>query len=410
MALRWHDQLWPMGGVLSASLLIAWATEVLSFFLSRGLAFALLALLQVAPEFAVEAVITRQAAENPANLQYVTANFTGANRLIVGLFLPMVFFMAASRARRRGETLRSIRLPQESSVEVVALIIPTVYSFSFVLRGNIGLADAALLVAMYVSYLFVAFRLPPSNEEHHDLPLVPRHIRKQQVRNQKWIVAAFFLIGAGLLLGSVEPFYHNTIALGLVIGINAYFLFQWIAPFLSEFPEFVTITYWGKSGRAQLGLTNAISSKVNQWTLLIAMIPSVYVFSTWQLGRTAWTLPFDEAQRLEVLLTAAQGLFAAACLLNLRFDRWEAWTLLGLWAFQLLDPLIDPLLHARFGAWLPHVFTPSTDPVVPHYIREWTTGAYLVLSLWVLVRQPDRFAAIFGFAAMWRRYVRPARA
>lgn len=394
--------MWPMGGVLSGALLIAWATEVLSFFLSRGLAFAVLALLQVLPEFAVEAVITSEAALNPANLYLVTANFTGANRLIVGLFLPIVFFMAAGAARKKGQRLDFVQMPVQSSVEVIALIIPTFYSFSFVIRGSVGLVDAVILIGMYATYLLIIYRLPPGEESDQDLPLVPRTIRAQSIARQKWIIFAFFLLGGTLLFISVHPFYENTIALGLAIGIPTYFLFQWLAPLLSEFPELITIVYWGKTGRAEHGLTNAISSKVNQWTLLIAMIPIVFFFVSWRQGNGLVSVPFDEAQRLEILLTAAQGLFAAGCFMNLKLHRWEAWTLLVLWAIQLIDPLLDPFIYRQFPN-MPYFFEPSTHMATPHpaYIREWVTVIYLVLTPFVMLAPKERWGAIHGFRHVW---------
>ena len=399
--------LWPMGGVLSGSLLIAWATEVLSFFLSRGLAFAVLALLQVLPEFAVEATITLGAAGDASQLKYVTANFTGANRLIVGLFIPLVFFMAAHRAKRRSQRIDWVDLPKESSIEVMALIVATLYSFTIVLRGRVSLVDAVILVAIYVMYLYLTYHMPPEQEEHHALPLVPRTIRAQPVARQKWIIAAFFLIGGGLLYVSVHPFYVNTLELGAIVGIGGYFLLQWLAPFLSEFPEFITILYWGRTGRAQLGLTNAISSKVNQWTLLIAMIPVVYAYGTWKHGNLLGSLVFDDSQKLEILLTAAQGLFAAAAFLNLRFHRWEALALIVLWGIQLFDPLIDPWLEAQFGA-LPHYFAPAADEagnLIPHYVREWTTVAYLILTPLAIFLPKERFAAIVGFKDVWKTLI-----
>jgi cation:H+ antiporter len=389
--------IWPMGGVLSASLLIAWATEVLSFFLSRGLAFAVLALLQVLPEFAVEAVITTEAAANfgqEKSTQYVTANFTGANRLIVGLFVPLVFIMHAWRRR----SMEAMKMPLESSVEVVALIIPTLYSFFFVLRGNLQLWDAIILIGMYLTYLVIIYKLPPEDAGHDDLPLVPRKIRSLRTGQQKFVIFLFFLLGGTLLFVSVHPFYENTLAIGAALGIPAYFLLQWLAPFLSEFPEFITILYWGKTGRSQLGLTNAISSKVNQWTLLIAMIPIVYIIAALYNGHEVWQLSFDSSQRLEVLLTAAQGLFAASCFLNLRFHAWEAITLIGLWAIQLFDPLIDPILKQSFGH---EALSAITIFGTEHYIREWTTIAYLLLTLVPIIVYKDRFAAIVGFKHVW---------
>lgn len=394
-----------MGGVLTGAMLIAWATEVLSFFLSRGLAFAVLALLQVLPEFAVEAVITTEAAVNPDNLYLVTANFTGANRLIVGLFLPIVFFMAAYRARKMGERIGHIQMPVESSIEVMALITATLYSFSFVFRAQVTLVDAVILIGMYSIYLVIIYKLPPEDESHEDLPLVPRTIRKQPVGRQKMIVALLFILGGTLLFVSVHPFYTNTVALGLAIGIPAYFLFQWLAPLLSEFPELVTIVYWGKTGRAQLGLTNAISSKVNQWTLLIAMIPIVYFIGTYNVGRPDWSLNFDEAQQLEILLTAAQGMFAAGCFMNLKLHRWEAWTILGLWAIQLIDPLVDPFIYEIFPN-LPYFFEPSSHLATPHpaYLREWITVIYLVLTPIVMLAPKQRFGAVHGFIHVWKEH------
>jgi len=402
LATTWQT-VWPMGGVVSASLLIAWGTEVLSFFLSRGLAFAVLALLQVLPEFAVEAVITLKAAADPNNLQYVTANFTGANRMIVGMFVPLVFVMARWTARRRGEDLRSILLPEHSSVEVLSLFVATLYSFVIAFRGEVGLVDAVILIGIYTVYLTFMFRLPPESEEHEDLPLVPRMIRRQTPRSQKLIITGFFLFGGALLFESVEPFYNNTQALGSALGISAYFLLQWIAPFLSEFPEFITILYWGRTGRAEAGLTNAISSNIGQITLLVAMIPIVYAYGTWQHHASALFLHFDSKQQLEILLTSAQLLFAVACFSNLRLHRWEARTLFSLWILQVLDPVIRPWVQAHLPTTMPSLF-PEHD-----YIREWITIVYLAMVPFVLFLPKHRFAAFRAFGVVWNTHIRRRR-
>jgi cation:H+ antiporter len=221
------------------------------------------------------------------------------------------------------------------------------------------------------------------------------------VVNQRWIITFLFIVGGLLLLASVHPFYENTIHLAMLFGIPAYFLFQWIAPMLSEFPEFVTILYWGKTGREQLGLTNAISSKVNQWTLLLAMIPVVFAYATYSMGNFSWSTPFDDKQRVEILLTSAQSLFAAACLIDLRFQAWQAWTILGMWAAQLVDPLVDPYIEL----WLP--FLTNTPFGTEAYIREWFVWVYLALVVVVVWHERGRFDAFPGFAAEWREHIRP---
>ncbi|HEY7331854.1 MAG TPA: sodium:calcium antiporter, partial [Candidatus Limnocylindria bacterium] len=75
-------------------------------------------------------------------------------------------------------------------------------------------------------------------------------------------------------------------------------------------------------------------SKINQWTLLVAMLPLVYSIA---LGAPT-SLPLDERQREEVLLTAAQSLFAVTLLLDLRLSVYGAAMLAGLFLLQMVLP------------------------------------------------------------------------
>lgn len=393
----------PFGGVLTSSLMIAWATEVASFFLSRGLAFALLALLQVLPEFAVEAVITLQAAANPMRLDLVTANFTGANRLLVGTFLPLVFFVSAWVLRHEPQPLRSIELPEETALEVIGLLIPTLYSFIFALTARITIVDAAILTAMYLFYLYFAYLMPQGDEDPDALPAVPRKIYELPPRLRTTVLSGLFLGGGVLLFLSVEPFYHNTLGIAAALGIPAYFLFQWIAPLLSEFPELITVSYWARTGRAQLGVTNLMSSKINQWTLLIAMLPVIFGIARWQMGFGFHAIPLTNSQQVEILLTAAQALFAIACLMTLTFERWQAWTLALLWGIQAADPVIDPyivgIIPSPFPGWL----------ASGELVREWFTLLYLALAAGVLIYDRDRLIVFPAMRRLWNKYLGPER-
>jgi cation:H+ antiporter len=64
------------------------------------------------------------------------------------------------------------------------------------------------------------------------------------------------------------------------------------------------------------------------------MLPLVYSIA---LGAPT-SLPLDERQREEVLLTAAQSLFAVTLLLDLRLSIYGAGTLAGLFFVQMLLP------------------------------------------------------------------------
>ena len=73
---------------------------------------------------------------------------------------------------------------------------------------------------------------------------------------------------------------------------------------------------------------------MNQWTLLVAMLPLVYAVA---MGGPA-PFPLDARQGQEVLLTAAQSLLAVALLLSRRLTLAGAGLLFALFAVQLFVP------------------------------------------------------------------------
>ena len=71
-----------------------------------------------------------------------------------------------------------------------------------------------------------------------------------------------------------------TTAVSAAIGVPSFVFVQWVAPFVSEFPEKVSAFYWARTvERAPMALMNMVSSNINQWTLLTAMLPIVYSIS-----------------------------------------------------------------------------------------------------------------------------------
>jgi cation:H+ antiporter len=73
-----------------------------------------------------------------------------------------------------------------------------------------------------------------------------------------------------------------------------------------------------------------VASKVNQWTLLIGMLPAAFCLSAGRVG----VLPLDSRQAHEVLLTAAQSFFALALIINRDFSLAEGALLAGLFITQ----------------------------------------------------------------------------
>jgi cation:H+ antiporter len=84
------------------------------------------------------------------------------------------------------------------------------------------------------------------------------------------------------------------------------------------------------SWAAELAIGTLLSSKVNQWTLLVGMIPAAFSLSAGH----ASGMPLDERQIGEILLTATQSLFAVAVIANLEFSLMEAVVLLALFVPQ----------------------------------------------------------------------------
>jgi cation:H+ antiporter len=347
---------WTFPSILASAFLVAWAAEAAQFLVAQGLALALLAWLQTAPEFAVEAVIAWGAGKNPAETHLAIANFTGAIRLLIGLGWPMIYFVAAFSAARSGRrrTWADVRLESEHSVEVVGLVPPLVYFLWIWYKGRIDVSDSVVLILLYIAYLGVLWRMPPKKEDQvDDVARVSRAVLRLPGAWRGFAVLLLFAAGGFLLYVTVHPFLNSMLALAATLGVSNFVFIQWVAPFLSEFPEKLSAFYWArKVSGAPMALMNMVSSNINQWTVLAAMIPIVYSVSRGQLA----ALPFDPEQRLEILITVLQSLLAVMILANMRFSFWEAAILFILWFVQFIRPELRSAVAWIYGAWALFLF------------------------------------------------------
>jgi cation:H+ antiporter len=325
---------------------VAWGAECAQFYISQGLALALLAWIQVLPEFAVEAVIAWH-----KDVPLMTANFTGALRLLTGLGWPTIWLVKVLSRRGRGETRlwRPILLDPEHAVEIVGLTPALIYFAWIIWKGTLGLADSGVLLAVYAAYLWVLQRIPPKeHEEVEDAGTVPRAVMRLASPWRPIAVVGLFLIGGAMLYVTAHPFLQSMIGLATVAGVSQFVFVQWVAPFLSELPEFVTTSYWARSrGKAGMALMNMASSNINQWTVLAAMIPIVY---SWSLGHVA-SVPLGP-HRTELLLTLLQGALGVVLLANFEFQAYEALGLLLCWAVQFAVPDSRGTMCWVYAGWL----------------------------------------------------------
>jgi cation:H+ antiporter len=341
--------------ILGAAFILSWAAEVAQMDVSQALATAILALICVLPEYAVDLYFAWRAAEDPQYGHYAAANMTGANRLLVGLGWPAVFLIFILRFRKR-----SFHLEPGHRTEVVFLGLATIYSFILPFKKTLSLGDTVVFVALFALY---AWRVAKAEVHEPELVGPARLIGTLRPKARRATVIGMFVASAVVIFLSAERFAEALVHTGKAHGIDEFLLVQWLAPLASEAPEFIVALLWTFRGDAAAGLGALVSSKVNQWTLLIGTIPLVYSFA---LGRPG-SLELDLRQQHELLLTAAQSLFAVAVLINLRMSWYGAAALFGLFIAQL----------------------------VFEHIRVQVSFVYLALAVLVLVRDRKHLGGLF---------------
>jgi len=385
--------LWAAPAILLAAMLIAWAAESAQFFVAQGFALAILAWLQTLPEFAVEAVLAwRQ------QVPLLLANLTGALRLLTGLGWPLIYCTAAVFHRLKYKrALKEIQLEKEHCVEVVGLLVPLIYVTVIWAKASLNLFDAAVLVLIYVAYLMILSKMPPQEHEGiEELDRIPRMVVKSSPRVRNLLIFALFAGGGGLIYYAAEPFLGSLLAVSAMLGIPSFVFVQWVAPFVSEFPEKVSAFYWAKTiDRAPMALMNMVSSNINQWTLLTAMLVVVYSMSK---GAPS-TIYFDSQQELELLMTIGQSLVGMIFLVNMALNWWEAGALFTLWFLQFL---LSPVQPSATG-W--GMIAGNFHWIVTIIYFLWF-GVELIRII-LGKRMPTAFTE---FAKIWRTLIRPARA
>lgn len=313
--------------IVAAAFLLAWAAEAAEVDISQSLAVAFVALIAVLPEYAVDMTFAWKAGNDPEFAQYAVANMTGGNRLLIGAAWPMVFLLFWLRARRHV-----LHLEHGHAIELVTLAVATIYSFTIPLKGSIALYDTVILAALFIAYVYVIAKAPTEEPEligpARTIGTLPRYQRRASI-------VLMLLYAAGAIVASAEPFAEGLVHSGVQLGIDEFLLVQWLAPLASEAPEFLFAGILAHRGRAGVAMGALLSSKVNQWTLLIGGLPLAYALSKGGFH----SLPLDTRQMEEVFITAAQSAFAVAILVSLSISRWEAILLFTLFVIQFVIPV-----------------------------------------------------------------------
>ena len=386
--------------IVGAAFMLSWGAEVAQLDISAGLAIAILALIAVLPEYAVDFVFAWEGGESferfgracpplpgggdesPCSL--ALANMTGANRLLIGVGWTMIVFIAFVRLRKfvrlrldSNGRWEGVRLDREHSIEISYLVVATAYSLTLPLKSSITLIDAAILVTIFALYSYRVSRAPA--EEPH-LVGPARYLGTFENVPRRLSIAVIALFAGAVILLFAEHFADALVLSGKAANISEFLLVQWLAPLASESPELLVagLYAWRLNSNAALG--TLVSSKVNQWTLLVGTLPIVFAISAGGLNG----LPIDDVQREELFLTAAQSVFAVAVVSNLTMSLREASFVFALFWTQFIVGAVAPEnLHGvtRIGTGI----------------------VYLALGLWVAIRERARIRALLhdGFRASY---------
>jgi len=312
--------------IFGSAALLSWAAELAQIEISQALALAFLALVAVLPEYAVDMYLAWTAAKDPSYTAFAAANMTGANRLLIGLGWSSVLLIYWAVTRQRA-----IELTPNHRLELLTLFVATVYAFLIPLKRTLSILDTLFFLGLFIIYIRKASRghveEPGLAGPPERLALLPRAWRRA-------VTVILFLLPAYAIFISAEPFANGLLHNARRLGIEEFILIQWLAPLASESPEFVVAIIFALRRNPTAGLGTLVSSKVNQWTLLVGMLPLVYAISGGHLEPMA----LDGRQAEEIFLTAAQSLLALVLLANLSFGFWEAVVLLGLFVLQFVFP------------------------------------------------------------------------
>jgi cation:H+ antiporter len=324
-------------GVVGAAFLLAWGAEALQLDIAQGAALALLALIAVLPEYAVDFTFALKAGEDPDKYAPLAlANMTGGNRLLIGIGWSMVVLLAAWRITRiartqgyKGELDTDVTLDRPHAIEIAFLAVASIYSLTLPLKSTLSPVDSVLLVGLFVWYA-VRISRAPAEEPHLVGPA--ELIGRLPTAKRRVVVALMLFASAAVILISAEPFADALVTTGEQFGIDTFLLVQWVAPLASESPELLVAGLFAWRLNTNAGLGALVSSKVNQWTLLVGTLPLVFSISAGALSG----LPIDALQREELFLTAAQSIFAVAVLTNRSISVREALALMALFLTQFV--------------------------------------------------------------------------
>jgi len=364
--------------IFCAAFLLMWACDAAQSFLPQAVALAIVALIAVLPEYAVDMYVTWVAGQEfvanpnimPPHAHLAIANMTGANRIIIGVAWAVVIAIAFFK------TKGALLIDKARRLELFFLSLASVYALIIVIKSSLTIIDTVVFIGIYVAYIIIASKKPVVDVEAEGPAELLTSLGKGGMIG--WTIA-IFIFSAAAIFASAEPFAEGLISIGKMQNvIDEYHMIQFLAPIASEAPEFIVAIMFAMRGAGSLALGSLLSAKLNQWTLLVGMIPLVYAISSKQIGIP---IPMDSFQMHDILLTAAQSLLAIFILARLNVNIWHGILLFVLFISQMFASILDTNYPA-IGEFLATVHVEHMSQIF--------TALYFVAALIFIIACPKR--------------------
>jgi cation:H+ antiporter len=322
-------------GLIGASFLLAWAADAGEAVFSGGLVLTAIALVAVLPEFIIE---VRFAYIQEAEL--VTANLTGATRLLLTGAVALPLLVAFLASRREEQAAPQFQLATARRLELGVLLITAVFAIQIIALGQLTVVDGIILLALYALY---AKRVQGGPREESAVFGVPAGILSLPRQYRRPAVAGLGVLAAGVVVMVAHPFVDALLATGTSLGFDPYLLIQSVVPVATEAPEFVIVAVLVAHQRPALGVALLLASSVSQWTLGMGALPLAYF-----AGGGGTSMPLVGLGQLELGLTIALTLFAVAALCVLRSELIDAALCIAILAVHFIYPTALVRIAASF--------------------------------------------------------------
>lgn len=317
--------------IFSAALIISWAAESSEKDISGSFVIAIIALIAVLPEYAIETVLAYTAGQSyklnnfvfTNRVGYVSANVTGANRLLAGLGWPLIMLINMLKNNQ------SLNIKNNNKLELLVLGIGAI---SMIIASIIKFQPifiSFILIIIYLIYLFITSKKESTESEFVGISKYLANLPKLTRITTNILLIIFSAVTIFIVS---HPFVESLIHIGGKFGIDEYYLIQWLAPLASESPEIIIASLFAMKGRSLESISIILSSQANQMSLLIGSMGAIFSFATSSLI----SFPLNDTQGVEFLLTSAFALLQISMILWGKFKLQMPVLLLIIFFVQLI--------------------------------------------------------------------------